>query len=379
MSVLSGIRVIELAGMGPAPFAATLMSDLGADVVRVCRVAEVGHPAEPHLRGRRSIGLDLKNPRGVEVLRRLLAEADVLLDPYRPGVLEKLGLDPQTLCVDYSRLVVVRSTGWGQDGPMASSAGHDITYMALSGALFPIGPAGSPPMHPLNYVADYGGGLLVVISALAALVERTRSGTGQVVDSSMLDLCAYLTSFIHSRLSRGRWSTSRGMNMLDGSCPYYGVYEAKDGGFLAVGAVEPQFYAELLRVLGLDPAEFRQDAVEEWPRMRAAIAEIFRTRDRADWEAAFSGTEACVVPVLAPWEAPHHPHNQAHNTFADAWGTLMPSPVPRFSRGAARWSLPPAPAGAHGRDLLRALGFGEGAIDDLVADGVVGVANPESR
>jgi alpha-methylacyl-CoA racemase len=339
---LAGLSVIEIASLAPAPFAGTMLSDLGADVLRIDRPAAAGRqlqdppePPDPLTRGRRRLALDLKNPDALAALLELVADADVLIEGFRPGVMERLGLGPEACAARNPRLVYGRMTGWGQSGPLAGSAGHDINYLALSGALEPLGPADGAPLPPLNYVGDFGGGgMLLAVGVLAALLERERSGLGQVVDAAMTEGAALITGMLHGLEARGLWERERGRNMFDGSAPFYTTYTCSDGRFVAVGAVEPQFYAELLRGLELsgsvDPA--RQYDRDAWPGTKALLAEVFATRPRDAWEQRFGGSDACVSPVLTPWEAHRHPHNAARGTFIEVEGHIQPGPAPRFSR-----------------------------------------------
>ncbi len=353
---LAGIRVLEFASLAPAPFACTVLSDLGADVLRVANPADRGltsapHDGDPLDRGRGIRALDLKSPDGARAALDLAGRADVLVEGFRPGVMERLGLGPQPCLERNPGLVYARMTGWGQDGPLAPRAGHDINYLALAGTLEPLGPAGGPPSPPLNYVADFGGGgMLLAVGVLAALVERSRSGRGQVVDAAMTDGAALMTAIVHGLRARGLWERRRGRNLFDGSAPFYAAYGCADGRFVAVGAVEPRFYAQLLDRLGLSgqiDASAQYDRAT-WPEIQGAIAGVFATRTRDEWAAVFDGSDACVTPVLTPWEAPDHPHNQARGTFTTVAGHIHPAPAPRFSRTAA--DLPPAPPRAAADD-----------------------------
>lgn len=347
---LAGIRVLEFASLAPAPFACMMLADLGADVLRVVNPADRGptaqpHPGDPLDRGRAIASLDLKQPRDVDTALDLAARADVLVEGFRPGVMERLGLGPDACRRRNPRLVYARMTGWGQDGPLASRAGHDINYLAVAGALEPLGPFDGPPSPPLNYVADFGGGgMLLAVGVLAALVERERSGRGQVVDAAMTDGAALLTGIVHGLRARGLWGARRGGNLLDGSAPFYTTYTCSDGRFVAVGAIEPQFYAQLLGRLGLadriDPA--RQHDRGTWDETRRLFADAFASRPRDEWSALFADSDACVTPVLTPWEAPDHPHNVARGTFVGVGGNPQPAAAPRFSRTcAANPPLPP--------------------------------------
>jgi alpha-methylacyl-CoA racemase len=347
---LAGIRVLEFASLAPAPFACTLLSDLGADVLRVTNPADRGptaapHPGDPLDRGRTIVALDLKQPTGVQAALDLIGRADVLVEGMRPGTMERLGLGPDVCLERDPRLIYARMTGWGQHGPFAPRAGHDINYLALSGALEPLGPPDAPPSPPLNYVADFGGGgMLLTVGVLAALLERERSGRGQVVDAAMTDGAALISGIVHGLHARGLWQRERGTNLFDGSAPFYATYTCADGRFVAVGAIEPQFYAELIATLGLagriDAA--RQYERATWPETRRLLAEAFAARARDEWAELFAESDACVTPVLTPWEAPDHPHNAARGTFTTVEGHVQPAPAPRFSRTpAADPPLPP--------------------------------------
>jgi alpha-methylacyl-CoA racemase len=371
---LAGIRVVELAGIGPAPFAAMLLADLGADVVRIDRPGEASLPvplppeADLLRRGRPSVSLDLKHPEGLETALALVERADVLVEGYRPGVAERLGLGPDACHARNPRLVYGRMTGWGQDGPLAQAAGHDIGYVAVTGALHAIGRAGGPPQVPVNLVGDFGGGALyLVVGVLAALLEARTSGRGQVVDAAIVDGTAHLSSLVMGLVSAGLWSDRRGTNLLDTGAPFYDVYETSDGGWLAVGPLEPAFYAELLRLLDLtDTAPDRLDP-SQWPDLRALLAETFRTRTRAEWCAVLEGTDACVAPVLSYAEAPAHPHLAARGTYVEHHGIVQPAPAPRFSRTPAALGAPPSAPGAGTRAALAAWGIDD--VDALLGSG----------
>src|SRR5215472_9466720 len=377
MGPLDGVRVVEIASLAPAPFGCMILSDLGADVLRVERPEACLHdapaPVDPLTRGRRSVGLNLKVPVGLELLLMLLDSADVLVEGFRPGVAERLGFGPQVCAQRNPALIYARMTGWGQDGPLSPTAGHDIDYIAVSGALHPIGRAGERPVPPLNLVGDFGGGgMLLAIGVLAALIERRRSGLGQVVDAAMVDGSALLTSFIYGLRARGAWRDERGVNLLDGGAPFYDTYETADGKFVAVGALEPQFYAALLAGLELTDAGLPpQLDVTGWPVLRARFADVFAQRTRDEWAEVFAGTDACVAPVLSPAEAGQHPHNTAREVFADVGGVSQPAPAPRFSRtGAGRPAAPVRP-GANTDAVLGALGLDDARIAELREDGVV--------
>jgi alpha-methylacyl-CoA racemase len=378
MGPLNGIRVVEIASLAPAPFGCMILSDLGADVVRVDRAGQPGGstraPADPLSRGRRSVGINLKDPAGVGLLLRLAEQADVLVEGFRPGVAERLGFGPHVCAERNPRLVYARMTGWGQEGPLALAAGHDIDYIAVSGALHPIGRAGERPVPPLNLVGDFGGGgLLLALGVLAALLERERSGLGQVVDAAMVDGSALLTSFLYGLRASGAWQDERGVNLLDGGAPFYDTYRTADGRYVAVGALEPKFYAELLAGLGLSaddlPGQYDRAG---WPVLRERFAELFATRTRDQWAEAFTGSDACVAPVLSPAEAPDHPHNTARGTFADIGGLVQPAPAPRFGRSPAGPPSPPPRPGADTDTVLAGLGCSPDEIAALRAAGTVG-------
>jgi len=342
---LDGIRVLDLSRLLPGPFLTMVLADLGADVVRIDRPGRLpASDAEVLLRGRRcAVAADLKDPAQRDAVLALADGADVLVEGFRPGVMERLGLGPDVCLERNPRLVYGRMTGWGQDGPLASAAGHDIDYIALAGALDPIGRAGERPHAPLNLIGDFaGGGLLLAVGVLAALLERERSGRGQVVDAAMVDGSALLTAFLHGMIGAGLWSRGRGENTLDGGAPYYDTYPTADGGFVAVGALEPAFYRALLAGLGLSDAPDLpgQHDRSRWPELRERFARVFATRSRDEWAAIFSGSDACVAPVLSPTEAPDHPHHRARKTFVEVGGLAQPAPAPRFGRTPAQ---PPRP------------------------------------
>lgn len=358
---LAGVRVLELAGLGPAPHAAMVLADLGADVVRVERprgrtLRPTGRAgADQVLRGRRSVAADLKQPEGLALARGLADRADVLLEGLRPGVTERLGLGPGECLARNPRLVYARMTGWGQAGPWADHVGHDINYLSITGTLAAIGRAGERPVPPLNLVADYGGGsMFCVVGILAALVERAISGRGQVVDAAMVDGATVVSQLIWSLRGQGAWSDERGVNLLDGGAPFYDTYTCADGGSVAVGALEPPFYAALLTGLGLDPADLpAQYDQAGWPVLRARLTEIFAGRSRDEWAAHFDGTTACVTPVLTFAEAPAHPHLAARGTHITLDGVSQAAPGPRFSRTPPAAARPPRPPGVDTEAVLR--------------------------
>ncbi|CAL9641583.1 Succinyl-CoA--L-malate CoA-transferase beta subunit [Streptomyces sp. enrichment culture] len=348
---LTGVRVVELAGIGPGPFAAMLLADLGADVVRVDRPGGPGLGIDPAYdvtnRNKRSVIVDLKAPDGAARVLDLAERADVLIEGYRPGVAERLGVGPGDCHARNPRLVYGRMTGWGQQGPLADRAGHDVAYLALTGTLGMIGDPDRPPAVPANLLGDYAGGsLYLVVGVLAALHHARAGGTGQVVDAAIVDGAAHLSAMIHGMLAAGAWQDRRGANLLDGGCPYYGTYETADGRHMAVGALEPRFYAEFLRLLGLEDQAAAHLDVTRWPELRERIAARFKSRTRDEWTAVFEGSDACVAPVLSLREAPHHPHLAARSTFTDHGGTTQPAPAPRFSATPTTVRTGPARPGA---------------------------------
>jgi alpha-methylacyl-CoA racemase len=384
---LSGIKIIELAGIGPAPFTCMMLADAGAQVLRLERApagaveagvefAKSGAGSYWDLlnRSRSSVGIDLKNPDALKLVLGLVEQADGLIEGFRPGVAERLGVGPEDCFARNKRLVYGRMTGWGQDGPMASMAGHDIDYIAIGGALWSLGRADSAPVPPLNLVGDFGGGgMLLAFGMVAALLEAARSGEGQVVDAAMVDGAATLMTMIHAFHRHGLWNDERGTNMLDTGAPFYEVYETSDGKWMAVGGIEAQFYAELIRGLGLEgdssfPSQMSRD---QWQAMKARFAEIFKSKTRDEWSAIFDGTDACVVPVLSPWEAHLHPHNVARSTFVEVNGTVQPAPAPRFSRTPSAISKPPSPPGADTISALVEWGVAEDAVKKLRESGAL--------
>ncbi|MFF5308354.1 CaiB/BaiF CoA transferase family protein [Streptomyces massasporeus] len=355
---LTGVRVVELAGIGPGPFAAMLLADLGADVVRVDRPGGPGLAIDPAYdvtnRNKRSVVVDLKAPDGPDRVLDLVARADVLVEGYRPGVAERLGVGPGDCHARNPRLVYGRMTGWGQDGPLAQRAGHDIAYIAPTGALGMIGRPDEPPAVPANLLGDYAGGsLYLVVGVLAALHHARANGTGQVVDAAIVDGTAHLATMIHGMLAAGGWQDRRGANLLDGGCPYYGTYETADGRYMAVGALEPRFYAEFLALLGVEDQDGARKDVTRWGELREQVATRFKSRTRDEWTAVFDGSDACVAPVLSLREAPHHPHLAARGTFTDHGGITQPAPAPRFSATPTSVRTGPARPGADTADVAR--------------------------
>ena len=379
MGPLEGIRVIELAGIGPGPFCAMVLSDMGAEVLRIDRADRVTGqdgerpPADVLNRGRRSIGVDLKQPAAVEAVLRLVERADVLIEGFRPGVTERLGLGPEVCLARNPRLIYGRMTGWGQVGPLAAAAGHDINYISLAGVLHAIGRPGQAPVPPMNLVGDFGGGGLILAFGVAcALVERARSGQGQVIDAAMVDGAALLMAAIHGLRAMGAWTEERGTNMLDSGAHFYDAYETKDGKYVSVGSIEPQFYELLLKHSGLTGEELPpQRDQRQWPRMKARLAEIFRTRTRDEWCAIMEGTDVCFAPVLSMSEAYEHPHNVARGTFVSVAGVPQPGPAPRFSRTPGAISRPPARPGQHTDEALADWGFATDEVRSLREAGAV--------
>jgi alpha-methylacyl-CoA racemase len=369
---LAGIRVLELAGIGPGPFAGMMLADMGADVVRVDRVKAptlgVSGLGDVLDRGRRSIRVDVKSPEGLDLVLRLVEASDVLIEGYRPGVTERMGLGPDDCLARNPRLIYGRMTGWGQDGPYAHTAGHDLNYIALAGVLDHVGRAGGPPTPPLNLVGDFGGGgMLLAFGVVAALVERATSGRGQVIDAAMVDGASLLMAFF-----RGGSLGPRGTNVLDSGAPFYDVYECADGRYVSIGSIEPPFYAELRERLGLDdPIWERQLDVEAWPEQKAQLAAVIRAKTRDEWSALLEGTDVCFAPVLSMDEAPSHPHLAARGTFAEAGGVVQPTPAPRFSRTPGALPPPSAGAGSHTDAVLAELGLDEATITKLRETGIV--------
>jgi alpha-methylacyl-CoA racemase len=374
MGPLHGVKVLEVAGLAAAPLGCTVLADLGADVLRVDRVGGHGVPQDPLSRGRRSVALDLKTAEGTEILLQLASSHDVLVEAFRPGVAERLGFGPAVCAERNPRLIYARMTGWGQDGPLAPRAGHDIDYIAISGALSLIGRAGERPVPPVNLVGDFGGGgMLLAIGVLAALVERGRSGQGQVIDVAMVDGSALLTAVFHAFSAAGGWQPERGSNLIDGGAPFYDTYQTADG-YLAVGALEPQFYAELLAGLGLAGVADLPDRDDRasWPALRERFAEVIAQRTTAEWTEVFGGTDACVAPVLSLAEAVKHPHNQARDVFTEVGGVTQPAPAPRFSRTPAGPPRPGPGIGQSTDEVLATLGYSPAEIAAFRDQGVAG-------
>ena len=380
---LSGVRVVELAGIGPGPFCGMLLADLGAEVIAVNRPGGPPTPVQMDNdflnRGKRRIVVDLKHPRGAEVVLRLAAASDALIEGYRPGVAERLGVGPAACWARNPRLVYGRMTGWGQDGPLAQSAGHDIAYIAVTGALGAIGRAGGPPQVPVNYLGDFGGGsMFLALGVVAAVLRARETGRGQVVDAAIVDGAAVLQAMTYGLLANGAWADRRGVNLLDTGAPYYDVYATADGRHMAVGALESAFYREFVRLLfapeGTPDDLPGQHDQARWPDLRERFAARFASRTHEEWTKIFDGTDACVAPVLTMSEAPGHPHLAARGTFSEAGGVAQPALAPRFSESASGsiGALAPgriARPGAHTRDVLAGLGFSD--AEDLLSAGAV--------
>lgn len=371
---LAGIRVIELAGLAPAPFCGMILADFGASVIRVDRT-KAAMTVDTQARGKRSVAINLKTAAGVSLLRKLCLQSDVVLEPYRKGVMEKLGLGPQELLRENPRLIYARLTGYGQNGPLSLAAGHDINYLAMSGLLSRLGRSTEKPYAPLNLVADFaGGGLTCALGILLALLERTKSGKGQIVDASMVEGAAYVGSFVWKSRRIRMWDNPRGQNMLDSGAPFYDTYQTSDGKYMAVGAIEPQFYKELLKGLELDTADLpSQMSFDEWPEVRRIFTERFASKTQAEWTTVFDGTDACVTPVLSFEEVSSHPHNQQRGSFLqDLSGEESPSPAPVLDRTPAEPCLKPDPMiGEHTVDILQEFGVTPEQIEQLLATGIV--------
>jgi alpha-methylacyl-CoA racemase len=380
MGPLNGIRILELGGIGPVPYAGLLLSDLGADVIRIDRLKPgmLGGWADPRhdvlSRGRRRLAVDLKSRQGVELVLRLAESCDALIEGFRPGVAERLGVGPEDCRKVNPKLVYGRMTGWGQDGPLANTVGHDVNYISLTGALHAIGKKGEPPTIPLNAIGDFGGGsLFLALGVVSALLEAGRSGRGQVVDAAMVDGAASLVAFMHAAVAAGFWEDDRESNLLDGAAHFYNVYETKDGKYVSVGSIEPQFYSELLQRTGLADEQLpdQQDKTA-WPAMKERLASIFATKTRDEWVEIMDGGDVCFAPVLSAAEAPGHPHMQARNTFVEVDGVVQPGPAPRFERTKPAISRGPQHEGAQTDEILGELGLDEAERAKLRDVGVIG-------
>ncbi len=379
MGPLTGFRIVEFAGIGPGPMCAMLLSDMGADVLRIDRLAAAGLGISMRSkfdllnRGRRSVALDLKKPEAIEVAMRLIEKADALIEGFRPGVMERLGLGPDKCLARNPRLVFGRMTGWGQEGPMAEAAGHDINYIALTGALHSIGRKGDRPVPPLNLVGDFGGGALyLALGIVAGLLEAQKSGKGQVVDAAMVDGASSLMTAIYGIKAAGVWTDNRGENLLDTGAHFYEVYETSDGKFISVGSIEAKFYEELLELSGLKGQELpHQMDRTAWPAMKDRLARIFKSKTRDEWCKIMEGSDVCFAPVLSMEEAPRHPHNRHRATFVEMDGVVQPGPAPRFSRTPGKIQRPPASPGEHTNEALRDWGFSGAELEKLAAQGAI--------
>ncbi len=369
MGPLKGIRVIEMAGIGPGPFCAMMLSDMGAEVIRVDRLSQkgTGHRANVLGRGRRSLALDLKNPKAVDTVLSLIDKADIVIEGFRPGVMERLGLGPDICLARNSGLVFGRMTGWGQDGPLAKAAGHDINYISIAGALGAMGYSDRPPAPPLNLVGDFGGGAMYLLAGvLAALIERSSSGKGQVIDAAMTDGTASLLSGFFGLMAMDMWTTDRSSNKLDGGAHYYGSYECSDGKYISIGSIEPQFYALLLEKAEItDPLfQVQQDQLA-WPTLKEKLAKLFIQKTREQWCVLMEGTDICFAPILDLGEAPNHPHNKARNTYVEFEGVVQPSPAPRFSRTQSKIQSAASLVGEHSEEILSDWGYSDTDIQEL--------------
>lgn len=369
MGPLQGIKIIEMGAIGPGPFAGMLLADMGAEVIVVERysVSKEHRMPDCNRRGKKSIALNLKQPEGVETLLQLIEQADVLFEGFRPGVMERLGLGPDICLARNPRLIYGRMTGWGQEGPLAKAAGHDINYISLTGALFATGRADDKPVPPLNLVGDYGGGgMFLVTGILAALIETQRSGKGQVVDAAMTDGSAVLMSIFNSLHAMGMWTPKRGVNLLDSGAHFYDTYETKDGKYVSIGSLEPQFYAQLIEKAGLDPERFsNQMNQREWPTLKEKLSEVFKRKTQAEWCEIMEGSDVCFAPVLDFIEAQQHPHNVARETYIEVDGLVQPAPAPRFSRTPSEVQFGPRAAGENTDEVLQAWGFSADRIQEL--------------
>ena len=374
MGPLKGLRVIELEGLGAAPFCGMLLADLGADVISVSRESSAAdRSGQVSERGKRSIALNLKHADAVEAVLRLCARSDVLIEGFRPGVAERLGLGPEQCWSRNRALVYGRMTGWGQSGPLAAAPGHDINYIALSGVLNAIGPAGQRPVPPLNLVGDFGGGaMFLAFGVMCAVFEARLSGLGQIVDASMVEGSAALMHMMYALSARGLWTESRGRNLLDGGAHFYGTYETADAKFIAIGAIEPQFYRRLIELAGLNAEEFApQMDRARWPALRERLATVIKGRTRDEWCALMEGSDACLSPVLSLREAPQHAHNVARGTFFESAGVTQPAPTPRFTRTRAGFPPPPRPLGSDTASVLKAVGYSDEEIRALRERGAI--------
>ena len=371
---LHGIRIVEFAGIGPGPYAGMMLADHGAEVIRIDRPGGMVFPADPLTRSRKSISLDMKNPEAVAIARELCKTADGIIEGLRPGVMERLGLGPDVLIGDNPRLVYGRMTGWGQYGPYAQAAGHDINYISLSGVLHTVGRAGEKPVPPVNYIGDFGGGgMMLAFGMVAALLSAKSTGKGQVIDCAMTDGSAVLSAMTWGFKAMGVWKDEAGVNRLDGGAPYYDTYACSDGKFVSIGSIEPQFYALLRKHTGLDadPAFDAQDDQSQWGALKDKVTALFLTKTRDEWCALMEMTDVCFAPVLSLEEAPHHPHNVARGTFIDVGGVVQPAPAPRYSQTVVDIPTPSPKVGAHSDTILAGIGFDARKIAAARASGAV--------
>ncbi|MBT7719065.1 MAG: CoA transferase [Halieaceae bacterium] len=376
MGPLNGYTVLELAGIGPAPMGGMILADMGAEVIRIDRAGNAPglHMKDVSTRGKKSVALNLKDPAGIETLLRMVENADVVIDPFRPGVCEKLGIGPDVCLERNPKLVFARMTGWGQNGPLAQAAGHDINYISITGALYAMGRKGEKPVPPLNLVGDMGGGgMLLVNGVLAALLESANSGKGQVIDAAMVDGAAQLMWMFHGFEAMGMWDASqRESNLLDGAAHFYDSYECADGEYISIGSIEPQFYALLKQHAGLSEEDFGdQNNAEKWPEMKAKITEVFKQKTQAQWCEIMEGTDVCFAPVLNFIDAPSHPANVARNAYIEVDGITQPAPAPRFSRTPSEVRNGGSAAGADTETILAEMGFSENEVDELKNAGAI--------
>ncbi len=379
MGPLAGYKIVEMGGIGPGPMCAMLLADLGADIVRIDRLADPGLGSMPTsrfsllMRGRRSVSIDTKTEAGKEAVLSLIEKADGLIEGFRPGVMERLGLGPDVALARNPKLVYGRMTGWGQDGPMAQAAGHDINYIALSGVLHAIGRKDEAPVPPLNLVGDFGGGALyLALGLVCGLLEAQKSGKGQVVDAAMVDGAASLMTMFFGLMAAGHWKDERGVNLLDGGTHYYDVYETKDGKYISLGSIEAKFYKQLMELTGLDKENMPpQLDPKSWPIIKARLTEVFKSKTRDEWDDIMLTTDVCYAPVLSIMEATKHPHNTHRKTFVEYDGVVQPAPAPRFSRTEATIQRPPCLPGEHTREAMRDWGITEDTIDGLINQGVI--------
>ena len=375
MGPLAGIKIVEMAAIGPVPFCAMMLSDMGAEVIRIDRLNQkgTGHHANVLFRGRKSIAIDLKNPMGVETALTLIDEADVVIEGFRPGVMERLGLGPEVCMNRNQKIIYGRMTGWGQEGPLSQAAGHDINYISIAGALGSMGYPDRPPTPPLNLIGDFGGGAMYLLSGvLAALVERNTSGIGQIIDAAMTDGTASLLSGFFGMMEMDMWTTNRYKNRLDGGAFYYGSYECKDGKHISIGSLEPQFYSLLLEKCEItDPSFNEQLDQKSWPEKREKMEAVFKTKTRDEWSEIMEGTDVCFAPILNLEEAPDHPHNKSRKTYVDFEGVTQPAPAPRFSRTQGSIQSSAALIGANTNEILNSWGFSDDKVDNLKKEGVI--------